>query len=59
MIRDLVRHRGGGEPRQQEMIELLTGWRAQTVGALLDDLLAGRREIRIGRHGREMTIQVT
>lgn len=45
-VRDLIAHRlgyGGDEPPL-----LATGWRAEVVGQLIDDLLAGKRSIRIG-----------
>ncbi len=47
-VRDLVVHHfgfGGGDPDEGPV--LLQGWRAELVGNLLDDLLAGKKSIRI------------
>jgi ribonuclease D len=47
-VRDLIAHRfgfGGGGGDDTPL--LLRGWRAELVGNLLDDLLAGRKSIRI------------
>ena len=48
-VRDLVAWRlaaeGGREPGEPPV--LATGWRAEVVGQLLDDLLAGKTSIRI------------
>lgn len=41
------------------MPELLQGWRGQTIGAMLDDVLAGRRAIRVDTSGAEIAIRVT
>ena len=57
-IRDLIRHRTAGNSRKIEDIELLCGWRAQTVGALLDELLAGKRTVRVEPVGRDLLLHV-
>lgn len=46
-IRDLVRFRTGSTNIQVNEIELLQGWRGQTVGKLLDEVLAGKRAVRV------------
>lgn len=46
-LRDLIRYRMKKEPPNAVEVELLHGWRGETIGALLDDVLAGRRAIRI------------
>lgn len=46
-LRDLIRLRMNNPNISEAEVELLRGWRAETVGALLDDVLAGRRMIRI------------
>lgn len=57
-IRDLIRHRTSGKSRKVEDVELLNGWRAETVGALLDELLAGRRTVRVKTVGRDLFLDV-
>ncbi len=57
-IRDLIRHRAAGHPRRMEDVELLNGWRARTVGALLDDLLAGKRVVRVESTNGEPRVHV-
>lgn len=48
-VRDLIAYRLGGNSRggEQELPMLMQGWRAEVVGNVLDDLLAGRLSIRI------------
>jgi ribonuclease D len=46
-IQELVRHFTKGRPSDRGEVELLNGWRGQTVGAILEDVLAGRRDVRI------------
>ncbi|MGE0605806.1 MAG: ribonuclease D [Pirellulales bacterium] len=46
-VRELVAYRMGGSRSRSELPELMRGWRAQVVGQVLDDLLAGRVAIRI------------
>ena len=46
-VRDLIAHRFGFGGSSEETPLLLRGWRAELVGNLLDDLLAGRKSIRI------------
>jgi len=58
MIRDLIRERIAGRPEGAKPLELLTGWREETVGALLDDILAGKRRIALTKSGRALTIHV-
>lgn len=57
-IRDLIRHRTLGRNRKIEDVELLNGWRARTVGALLDELLAGGRTVRVKTVGRDLFLDV-
>jgi ribonuclease D len=57
-IRDLIRHRSADQPRRVEDVELLNGWRAKTVGALLDDLLAGKRTVRVEPVNGELLVHV-
>ena len=46
-IRDLIAHRLGIRQAPAEEPTLATGWRAEVVGQLVDDLLAGRLALRI------------
>ena len=46
-VRDLIAHHFGFSGAGQETPLLLRGWRAELVGNLLDELLTGRRSIRI------------
>jgi ribonuclease D len=46
-VRDLVAYRLGLRPRDEGEPLLARGWRAEVVGQLVDDLLAGRLGIRI------------
>jgi ribonuclease D len=57
-IRDLIRHRTSRRSRKPEDVDLLNGWRAKTVGALLDELLAGRRTVRVKSVGRDLFLDV-
>jgi ribonuclease D len=57
-IRDLIRHRSADQPSRVEDVELLNGWRAKTVGALLDDLLAGKRTVRVEPVNGELLVHV-
>jgi ribonuclease D len=46
-MRELLAHRlGYGEDAETPL--LATGWRAEVVGSLIDDLLSGRASLRIG-----------
>ena len=46
-VRDLIGYRLGYAPKDADAPILAGGWRAELVGNLIDDLLAGRRSIRI------------
>jgi len=47
-IRELMAHRTAGEPsRRRKPPRLARGWRAEVVGRLFDDLLAGKTAIRV------------
>ena len=47
-IQDLIRCNRGSPPKARSSVDLLKGWRGHTVGALLDELMAGQTTIRIG-----------
>lgn len=57
-IRDLIRLRTAGNSRKTQDVELLNGWRAKTVGELLDDLLSGKRSVRVEPVGRDLLLHV-
>ena len=47
-VRDLIAHRLGiGQAKEHRPPSLCQGWRAELVGNLIDDLLQGKRSIRI------------
>ena len=46
-MRDLLAHKLGYQAADREPL-LVSGWRAEVVGPLVDDLLAGRAALRIG-----------
>lgn len=58
-IKELIRHRTQGKPAGEGDVELLCGWRRETVGAMLDDVLAGRRTVRVASVNGEPTVHVT
>ncbi len=47
-LRDLISYRLGFSGEDSELPSLAIGWRAELIGNLIDDLLAGRKSIRIG-----------
>ncbi len=57
-IQDLIRHRTLGRPADPADVELLAGWRGHTVGAMLDEVLAGRRNIHVEKAEGELAIRV-
>ncbi len=57
-IGELIRHRTVGVPADAKQVELLSGWRGQSVGRLLDDVLAGRRTIRVEPVQDEWVVRV-
>jgi ribonuclease D len=58
-IRELIRHRTAGRPADAQDVELLNGWRGGTVGVTLDDVLAGRRTVRVEPLDGELAVRVT
>lgn len=53
-VRDLIAERlGYGRDDDSQSPRLLAGWRAELVGNLIDDLLAGRKSIRITNAKKE------
>lgn len=58
MIRELIRFRSGGGKGDEHAVELLTGWRAGTVGALLDQILSGAQAVRVVRAAEGLSIKV-
>jgi ribonuclease D len=56
-VRELVAYRlAGGEGRPRDVPLLAQGWRAEVVGHLLDDLLAGKVSIRIQNPSSEQPL---
>lgn len=60
-IRDLLRFRTGTTPLRLDDVDLLQGWRGETVGKLLDEVLAGKRMVRVraGEARSELRIDAT
>ncbi|UCE61040.1 MAG: HRDC domain-containing protein [Phycisphaerales bacterium] len=58
-IRELIRHSAFGRPSDGTGVELLAGWRGETVGAMLADVLAGKRTVRVEELDGERTVRVT
>ena len=55
-VRELIAHRLGERDDSQGPPSLATGWRAEVVGQLLDDLLTGKVSIRIGNPAAEQPL---
>ncbi len=47
-LRDLISYRLGFSGKDSELPSLAIGWRAELIGNLIDDLLKGKKSIRIG-----------
>ncbi len=58
-IRELIRHCASRRPADPDNVELLRGWRGQTAGALLADVLAGRRIVGVDSIDEELVVNVT
>jgi len=57
-VRDLISYRLGFSPSETELPTLADGWRAELVGNLIDDLLAGRKSIRIANPKSEHPLAI-
>ena len=57
-ITDLVRYRLRGAPPELEVPDLLQGWRGETVGALLDEVIAGRSAVGVVCDNGRATLSV-
>lgn len=58
-ITDLVRYRLRGAPAEAEVPELLLGWRGETVGAALDEVIAGRSAVSVVCDNGRATLSFT
>ncbi|MGB2984453.1 MAG: HRDC domain-containing protein [Phycisphaerae bacterium] len=58
-IHKLVRYCTKGRPARRGDVELLTGWRGRTVGAMLEGILAGQRSIQVESFDGERFVRVT
>ena len=58
-IKGLVRARDGRAGRSDNDVELLSGWRGQSLGKVVDDVLAGRRAVRINWNNGEPIVGVS
>jgi len=57
-LRDLIRHRTVGQPSDAAAVELLCGWRGQTIGVMLDEVLAGHQTIHVEPSNGEWVVRV-
>ncbi len=57
-IHELIRHRAQEGRTDSNDVGLLEGWRGKSAGALLDDVLAGRRAVRVASRNGETALQV-
>lgn len=57
-IRELIRHRMRKRSANTQHVELLHSWRGQAVGNMLDDILAGRRLLRVGTANGQPSVDV-
>ena len=57
-IKDLIRYQAKQPRGSRKGIELLDGWRGKAVGAMLDDVLAGRRSVQVKRVNGEPIVHV-
>ncbi len=55
-IGELVRHRLSKPTTPLAKTELLNGWRGNTVGQALDDILAGRSDLRVEQRDDGLSI---
>ncbi len=58
-LRELIRHHNRGRPPDRTDVELLRGWRGKTAGALLEDILDGRRSLYVESLDGEPVVRVT
>ncbi len=58
-IQELVRHHMRRGPADQNGLDLLAGWRGETVGALAEDILHGRRSMSVAREKDQLRIRLT
>lgn len=57
-IRQLVRHCTIHEPADRATVELLNGWRGESIGMMLYEVLSGKRVIRVQPGDPEPTLDV-
>ena len=58
-IFDLVRYASGDSKVARNDVDMLRGWRGETIGAMLESLLAGQRSIRVNARSEDRVIEVT
>ncbi len=58
-IRQLVQLRNGDATQESSKPELLDGWRGQTVGCVVGDLLAGHGHLSVKSIRDELTVKIT
>ena len=57
-IRQLLKYRIKGNSSERQAPYLLSGWRRDTVGRLLDDVLAGKKTMRVDMHKGKPSLRI-
>jgi ribonuclease D len=58
-IHELIRHVTRNRPENRDSVELCRGWRGHSIGALLEDVLTGRRTVRVHSANGETTVRAS
>jgi len=56
-ITELVRYMSNKKKGRAANVEILRGWRGETVGTLLKDVLSGKSTVRVDRSGGEPIVR--
>jgi ribonuclease D len=57
-IQQLIKHRAGEQRGKTAEVDLLHGWRGKAVGKMLDDILAGKRLLKVGTANGQPAVEV-
>ncbi|MFQ5463607.1 MAG: ribonuclease D [Phycisphaerae bacterium] len=58
-IRELIRHRASSNSNKSGSIQLLSGWRGESVGIMVDEVLSGLRSVRVEPTAEGLAVHVT
>lgn len=58
-IRQLIGHLGQEPPADRAQVELLNGWRGRSVGITLEEVLTGKRTVRVELSGNGRAVHVS